>query len=171
MEKSALFLEIFGNEDAAPVTPTKIPSPAKTMLPFDTELYSYSSVSRTTLPAQTWDRDFIANVSGMPEPDVSKLLQESVPPNIQNQVNAALRGSLFESYVKNLGKNGDMGKAQNVVRKFFKTTGSLSEAMAQAFDLFRETFTPEEKGLVEKAMNALDLSLFLSLLTNALKRT
>src|SRR6266576_4019137 len=73
-----------------------------------------------------------------------------------------------------LAKRGNLSpdqmKAYRLMEKNYANTGSLTESMIEAMDLFREHFAAGQITLMEKAIKALDLSAFLTILSTGMAK-
>ena len=64
----------------------------------------------------------------------------------------------------------DLQKSFRYMEKSYTRTGSLTESMTEAMELFQEFFSGEEVSLLQKAIKALDLSVFLTILSGGMKK-
>jgi hypothetical protein len=71
---------------------------------------------------------------------------------------------------KREGLRKDEAIAFRYLEKTFSKTQNLTETMNEAMETFDDCFSPDERSLLGKAIKALDLSLFIQLLSGVMKR-
>jgi hypothetical protein len=102
-------------------------------------------------------------VSGLEEGDVHKLFSTTKPAKL------AAPPELTDAFTKVMGSPG-FQPAYRCLSKFYKTTGSVRDSMIEAGSLFDNYFSKEETEQVRKAIESLDVTLFLRLLSGAIHR-
>ncbi len=159
---------LFGLSETEPLekTPVEVPD-----LPFDDYFYNVKKASASTAAySVNIQRDALSDelVGDCPEPmfipgvepftfqKAVTVTPATATPDIDPAVLAILRknyrtGSQLEKYIKKAG-------------------GNVTSGMQEIYDLFFDTFLPEERGMVEKAIAAVDVQVFLNFLKPAFYR-
>jgi hypothetical protein len=107
----------------------------------------------------------IAEIVGLDEDD----LDQPQKPSLKAALSRASSLTELSQFAKSHGS--DVEKAFGVLRKRYEHCSTLTESLRSAADLFSEHFTDDEANLLDKAIVALDLPLFLQVLARAVGRS
>jgi len=109
----------------------------------------------------------IAGIVGLEESDLDQPRKPSLKAALQRASLASLTD--LSQFAKSHGS--DCEKAFSALKKSYQHNGTLTEAMRETADLFSEFFTSDESSLLDKAIQALDIPLFLRLMAAAFGRS
>ena len=118
-----------------------------------------SNLARTIMPSLT--KDDIVQITGLSMEEVNQL-----------EKSQCRKGKLkdFLDLAKRDALPHELRNSFRYMEKSFGRTGSLTESMTEAVDLFQEHFSQDELSLLQKCIKALDLSAFLKILSCGMQK-
>lgn len=116
---------------------------------------------------QSLAKSEIADIVGLPESDLDQPRKPSLKASLQRASLASLTD--LSQFAKRHGE--DCERAFRMLEKKYQSAGTLTEAMRDAADLFSNVFTADENSLLDKAIQCLDVPLFLRLMAAAVGRS
>jgi hypothetical protein len=119
----------------------------------------FGNLTRTVVPRLT--KDDIAAMTGLSIGEIKQLEKNQRPKRkLKEFLDLAKRDALPI----------ELQKSFQYMEKSFGRTGSLTESMTEAVDLFQEHFSHDELSLLQKCIKALDLSAFLKILSCGMQK-